>query len=550
MGCPHVATAHLSPPNAFTQVHKEECTQCFDSQDSENGIDVCLTCFNAGCNDPTRHHAQTHFLKTQHPLVLNIQRVTLDKPKRADDDTPPPQKISKLAIVPENEEEKYEHWTKVKCYACDGVEVERTTGNLPTIIDSVLASLTYTKQSEIKAWEQEIVPCDHTRHLQQSPPHKLESQSHCTRCDLTQNLWLCLVCGNLGCGRKQFGSDVGGNGHGLQHFEETRHAVSCKLGTITPEGTAGERCADLLGERRILGRIGHGWLMRAIVKRVSTQRSAFALQISTVIPAMTSARTRIWPSILQLEQNLKFDFSMTLEDGRQLEPLFGPGYTGLKNMGNSCYMASVLQSVFALKPFQQRYLTTADDHAITCANDAATCLHCQLSKLADGLHSGRYSIPAESADDTAPQAQDGIPPAMFKALVGKDHPEFSTMRQQDAYEFFQHLVRLVEQKERANKTNGGDPTTAFNFMLQQRLQCTKCRKVRYSKQITKDISVGVPARKKNKEEEAENTEEGKEKKEIEYEEVTFQECLDRFVADEIAPDYACPHCMDRTTAMK
>jgi hypothetical protein len=32
---------------------------------------------------------------------------------------------------------------------------------------------------------------------------------------------------------------IGGNGHGLQHFEDTAHPVSVKLGTITPEGGAG-----------------------------------------------------------------------------------------------------------------------------------------------------------------------------------------------------------------------------------------------------------------------------------------------------------------------
>ena len=62
--------------------------------------------------------------------------------------------------------------------------------------------------------------------------------AHCTKCDLKENLWLCLTCGSLGCGRKQFGG-VGGNGHGLQHFEDSQHPVSVKLGTITPEGGAG-----------------------------------------------------------------------------------------------------------------------------------------------------------------------------------------------------------------------------------------------------------------------------------------------------------------------
>lgn len=52
---------------------------------------------------------------------------------------------------------------------------------------------------------------------------------------MKENLWLCLTCASLGCGRQQFGG-LGGNGHGLKHYETTKHPVSVKLGTITPEG--------------------------------------------------------------------------------------------------------------------------------------------------------------------------------------------------------------------------------------------------------------------------------------------------------------------------
>jgi uncharacterized UBP type Zn finger protein len=62
--------------------------------------------------------------------------------------------------------------------------------------------------------------------------------SSCKSCDLKENLWLCLTCGNTGCGRQQFGG-IGGNGHGMAHFDQTQHPVAVKLGTITPEGTAG-----------------------------------------------------------------------------------------------------------------------------------------------------------------------------------------------------------------------------------------------------------------------------------------------------------------------
>jgi len=36
----------------------------------------------------------------------------------------------------------------------------------------------------------------------------------------------------------------------------------------------------------------------------------------------------------QIEQNQTFDFAMTGADGKELEPLTGPGLTGLKNLGN------------------------------------------------------------------------------------------------------------------------------------------------------------------------------------------------------------------------
>lgn len=40
--------------------------------------------------------------------------------------------------------------------------------------------------------------------------------------------------------------------------------------------------------------------------------------------------------VQQVEQNMNFDFAMTGADGKELEPVFGPGLTGLKNLGNSC----------------------------------------------------------------------------------------------------------------------------------------------------------------------------------------------------------------------
>ena len=57
----------------------------------------------------------------------------------------------------------------------------------------------------------------------------------CSKCDLTNNLWLNLTDGNIGCGRRYF-DGTGGNDHGLGHFKETGYPLSVKLGTITANG--------------------------------------------------------------------------------------------------------------------------------------------------------------------------------------------------------------------------------------------------------------------------------------------------------------------------
>lgn len=104
--------------------------------------------------------------------------------------------MTKIAIVPENDADLYEYFTEVKCFECGGVEVDKTVGEasqpveegirsatdtavstfsnnillikqVPKVVDAIMTSLSASRQSEIKAWEEEIVSCDHIRNLKQ-----------------------------------------------------------------------------------------------------------------------------------------------------------------------------------------------------------------------------------------------------------------------------------------------------------------------------------------------------------------------------------------------
>ena len=232
--------------------------------------------------------------------------------------------------------------------------------------------------------------------------------------------------------------------------------------------------------------------------------------------------------------------------------LFSVDTRPIQCTNNSCYMASVMQVLFTLPSFRQRYAAhLAAQHWTRCTESLpASCLECQMHKISDGLVSGRYSRPRRTDADTAqnpanastttsttapqPVFQEGVRPVTFKALVGRGHAEFATMRQQDAEEFFTHLLTSLRRYAHGHPRSGSgepEPTETFAFALEQRLQCTACAGVRYRVDAHDVLSVPVPARENGRDAD------GK----VLYADVALAECVDAVMGVE-SLEYKCPNC--------
>lgn len=196
-------------------------------------------------------------------------------------------------------------------------------------MDAVLSAQTFARQSDIQTFSFDLHPCEHVLLLQQDP-NTLSSEDssirlkQCNKCDLQGNLWLCLQCGNVACGRKQFGGQgLPGNGHALEHYNATHHPVAVKLGSITADGKADVFC--YMDDEEIVD------------PELAPHLVNWGIKLADVVVTEKSLAE------MQLDLQYKYNFNMNTSTGEPLPPIFGPGFTGLQNLGNSCYLSSIIQ---------------------------------------------------------------------------------------------------------------------------------------------------------------------------------------------------------------
>ncbi|XP_037513037.1 ubiquitin carboxyl-terminal hydrolase 5 [Rhipicephalus sanguineus] len=475
---PHLG--RIRAPGHADKVYKDECVFSFDTPESEGGLYVCLNTFLGF----SKKFVERRYAKTGDAVYLHLKTIK----KEVTDDRPAAKRAAptKLAIgleggfdVDLGKKYEYEHHNSLVILPnFDSVPLPNT--QLPEAVQlsvaAVLAADSASVVNELEAmagtWDGEKrVPSKHSDTLVQLDNGVKVAPTgwKCERCDLTENLWLNLTDGAILCGRK-YHEGSGGNNHSLEHFKNTGYPLVVKLGTITPEGADVHSYDedDMVIDTNLAKHLEHFGI--EISKMKKTDKTMLELEIDL------NQRVGEW-AVIQ-------------EAGSKLTPLFGPGYTGLANLGNSCYLNSVVQVVMSIPEFQHKYYDDANQIFDSSPPDPAENFTVQMTKLAVGILSGDYSKepPCEGSGQSDPKEQEGIKPLMFKTLVGRNHPEFSTKRQQDAQEFFLYFLELVER----NCRNEMNPADCLKFEVEERIRCTESGKVRYTKRMDWLLPLPVP----------------------------------------------------------
>ena len=343
----------------------------------------------------------------------------------------------------------------------------------------------------------------------------------CERCDLTTNLWVNLSDGAILCGRKFFDGS-GGNNHAVDYYRETGYPLAVKLGTITADGRADVFSYtedDMVEDPKLKEHLAH-----------------FGINIENMV------KTDKTMAEMEIELNQSYEWKLLTEEGSNLERMYGTGYVGLRNLGNTCYVASVMQALYHIPDVAAKYLAAFASLVSTVdptSDEIHNNLSFQMAKLFTGLLSEKYSTP-----EMVEKHMEGISPASFKRCVGKNHREFSTGNQQDVQEFILHLFSLVE---KTSRIFGEDFTKDFQFSIQEKIVCSVTQAARYDKRKDNMLSLFVPMDKTINNDEVNAFVELKEKyksegkepdvSEIVIPKVPFSELLTTFIEKQVVENF-------------
>eukprot|EP00656_Telonema_subtile_P021171 TRINITY_DN2220_c0_g1_i3.p2 TRINITY_DN2220_c0_g1~~TRINITY_DN2220_c0_g1_i3.p2 ORF type:complete len:447 (-),score=110.93 TRINITY_DN2220_c0_g1_i3:1164-2504(-) len=333
------------------QVYKEECVYSCARPTSEHGLYVGLETFLSVGEQMLKHHCG----RTNESVFLNITKRRKPKTELPEGEQPAVQTVAD-AIAQSSKEAKVEYDETLSLVLMPEGD-QRTViplndapllpGKAQRAIDAVLNANDVGVVADLGEWKPDIRTSRYADALEQVPTNGVVQSCNPAdwKCSTTgqtigkgeahtESLWLNLSDGFIGGGRRNWDGS-GGNNTALDHYAEMKalgkeYPLAVKLGTITAEGdgAVGDVFSyaadedDMVLDPKLKEHLAHWGVDAAALEK--TEKSMAEME-------------------LDLNQNR--EWGRVLEDGQTLEPAYGPGLTGLINMGNTCYMNSVLVQV-------------------------------------------------------------------------------------------------------------------------------------------------------------------------------------------------------------
>ncbi|XP_065060551.1 ubiquitin carboxyl-terminal hydrolase 3-like [Rhopilema esculentum] len=221
---------------------------------------------------------------------------------------------------------------------------------------------------------------------------------------------------------------------------------------------------------------------------------------------------------------------------------------GLRNLGNTCFMNAVLQSLSNLKHF-------------SCYFKEIPAI--ELSEKQDEMVAKKYYTRSYKPEDVSlveelrkilcalwQGSSATISPDELFAVVWKVVPRFRGYQQHDAHEFMHYLLdRVHTELLQSNKfSNGKDTivTSIFGGNLQSEVTCLQCKHLSRKQEVYLDMSLDIPYR-------YHTHSHGHSHKSKHSKPCYLTDCLQRFVDVEELGDterYMCPKCNKRQPSTK
>ncbi|KAL0238681.1 hypothetical protein PCE1_004373 [Barthelona sp. PCE] len=393
----------MTLPKFFeTTLAKDECSVCLIDAESES-MYLCIECGEVFCLE----HALAHNEITAHSVYCTC---TVEF-------TEPSGEQTELSI---GTDKGFKTGTREFSYGLIRLptfeEIEGAEGQ--AIINTVESCNSFINGQKVDEWKMQKKQCGHLSPLDGMAAAETNNVECCSHpgCDQTTNLWVCLDCGHIGCGRRQ-GDGSGGNEHAIEHSRTTGHQVVLNAGTLhlaEPDVFCYE-CDDMCVIPDLPERLEHFGVHSQLKEKSLIERD------------------------IKLNQDYSFSAEMEgTQDG--IAPAFGPALYGIRNIGNTCFAAVVFQLMLNVGPVVEQICATP-----THLMGASYSLAQQMRRVFQGLTSELPSTYRRLPHNTEECIQKGVLLQNLFNVMAVRYPMYAAYEQQDAFEYLMNLLNVLEE---------------------------------------------------------------------------------------------------------